>query len=62
MVDGERNRDRKGGRIPEPFHTQVLLWLDRQKLAHMTLMNECWSPRKLGPPAMHSLYLLVHGR
>ena len=62
LVDGERKRDRKGGRIPEPFHTQVLLWLDRQKLADMTLMNECWSPRKGGTPAMRSLYLLVQGR
>jgi hypothetical protein len=62
MVDGERKRDRKGGRIPEPFHSQVLLWLDRQKLADMTLLNGCWSPRKRGTPAMRALYLLVHGR
>jgi len=59
-VGGVMQRDHEGRRIPEPFHSQVLLWLDRQRLKDMTLMNNCWSPRNGGPEAMRSLYLLIH--
>ncbi|HEV7252001.1 MAG TPA: hypothetical protein VGN97_02725 [Mesorhizobium sp.] len=58
--DGVLMRDRKGHRIPEPFHSQVLLWLDRHNLADITLMNDCWSPRSGGSEAMRALYLSVH--
>jgi hypothetical protein len=60
VSDGVMQRDRKGRRIPEPYHTQHLLWLDRQNLADLTLMNGCWSPRNRGPEAMRALYLLMH--
>lgn len=35
---GGRMRSRKRQRIPEPFHTQYLLWLDRNRLSDMTLL------------------------
>lgn len=34
--EGKRNRDHR--RIPEPYHSEVLLWLDRWALADITLM------------------------
>lgn len=36
--DGTRRRARRKGRIAEPYHTHVLLWLDRWKIAALTLM------------------------
>ena len=36
--DGSRIRARRKGRIPEPYHSQVLLWLDKWNLADLTLM------------------------
>lgn len=33
-----KRRRRKHGRIPEPHHTEVLLWLDRRTLPELTLM------------------------
>jgi len=61
MIDGRPKRVRKPRRIPEPFGTQVLVWLDRQSFADLVLMNDCWSPRKGGTAAMKRLYLFVRG-
>lgn len=36
--DGDEFRDRMGKRIPEPFHSQVLLWLDRWTLSDITML------------------------
>jgi hypothetical protein len=36
--DGERMRGRWKRRIPEPYHSQVLLWLDRWQISDLTLM------------------------
>ena len=35
---GEGKRNRQHLRIPEPYHTEVLLWLDRWTLADITLL------------------------
>lgn len=35
---GAEKRNRNGSRIPEPYHSEVLLWLDRWKLSDLTLM------------------------
>ena len=37
-ADGKRRRVRDKQRIPEPYHSQVLLWLDRYRLRDLTLM------------------------
>jgi hypothetical protein len=37
-ADGKRRRVRDKRRIPEPYHSQVLLWLDRYRLRDLTLM------------------------
>ncbi len=60
-IDGAPKRDRKHHRIPEPFASQVLLWLDRQRLRDLTIMNDCWSMRNGGTEAMKQLYLSVFG-
>lgn len=36
--DGQRDRERKKRRIPEPYHALVLLWLDRWRLQDLTLL------------------------
>ena len=36
--DGTRIRQRDKGRIPEPYHSEVLLWLNRWRLTDLTLM------------------------
>lgn len=36
--DGKRIRARQKSRIPEPYHSEVLLWLHRWRLADLTLM------------------------
>lgn len=36
--DGSRKRARRKRRIPEPHHSQVLLWLDQWDVADLTLM------------------------
>lgn len=59
-VGGVSKRDRRHHRIPEPYHAQVLIWLHSQSLTNITLMNDCWSPRKGGCEAMRGLYLSVH--
>ena len=61
MIDGVPKRVREPRRIPEPFGTQVLLWLDRQRFADLVVMNECWSKPKGGTAAMKRLYLSVMG-
>ncbi len=58
---GKPKRTRRKHRIPEPFSTQVLLWLDCQPFADLVLLNDIWSPRKGGTAAMKRLYLLVKG-
>lgn len=58
-IDGRWKRVRRGRRSPEPYATQVLLWLDRQRFADLVLMQDCWSPRNGGSAAMRKLYLLV---
>lgn len=57
LVDGEPKRDRRGQRIKGTFHSQVLLWLDRQTLREITILNQIWSPRTGGSAAMRELYL-----
>jgi hypothetical protein len=59
MIGRKRKRDRRGQRIREPFHTQVLLWLDKQRLRDLTLLHDCWSPRNGGPAEMRELYLSI---
>lgn len=36
--DGSRVRARRKGRIAEPYHSQVLLWMDRWRVDDLTLM------------------------
>lgn len=36
--DGRRRRARQKRRIPEPYHSQVLLWLDKWSIDDLTLM------------------------
>lgn len=60
-INGAQKRDRGHHRIPEPFGSQVLLWLDRQRLRDLTIMNNCWSMRNGGTQAMKRLYLSVFG-
>jgi hypothetical protein len=38
IIDGMERRGKVRHRIPEPFHTQLLLWLDRWSLQDVTLM------------------------
>jgi hypothetical protein len=38
LPDGHRVRRRDKGRMPEPYHTLVLLWLDKWRLRHLTLL------------------------
>ena len=38
VASGEEKRNRKASRIPEPFHTQLLLFLDRWSLEDITLL------------------------
>lgn len=38
VASGEEKRNRKMSRIPEPFHTQVLLFLDRWSLEDIALL------------------------
>lgn len=61
QIDGEAKRVRSYRRIPEPFGTQVLLWLDRQTFADLVVTNDCWSRRKGGTGAMKRLYLFGSG-
>lgn len=61
MIGGKPKRVRRSRRIPEPFGTQVLLWLNRQSFADLVLLNDVWSPRKGGTAAMKRLYLFVMG-
>ena len=37
-VDEEQPKERRKRRIPEPYHSQLLLWLDQWRLSDMTLM------------------------
>ncbi len=46
---------------PEPFASQVLIWLDRQRLRDLVILNDCWSLRNGGTAAMERLYLSVFG-
>lgn len=38
LIDGVEYRGNVRGRIPEPYHTNLLLWLDRWSLADITLL------------------------
>lgn len=38
VESGEVRRARTKGRIPEPFHSQYLLWLDKQSLSDVSLL------------------------
>lgn len=38
-VDGVQRRDRDKRRIPEPYHSGVLCWFDRQTLGDMTIVQ-----------------------
>ncbi|TXM64345.1 hypothetical protein FV226_26620 [Methylobacterium sp. WL12] len=60
-IDGKLKRLRDHHRIPEPFGTQVLLWLDRQKFSDLVVMHDCWSRRTGGTAAMKALCLFVAG-
>ena len=59
VVDGKLKRDRDPHRIGEPYHSHVLLWLDRQRLRDLTITNRTWSPRLGGSDAWRDFYLLV---
>jgi hypothetical protein len=37
-AEGNNQRHRRKRHIPEPFHSQSLLWLDRERIDDMTLM------------------------
>ncbi|TXN21409.1 hypothetical protein [Methylobacterium sp. WL19] len=60
-INGVWKRDRRPRRICEPFASQVLVWLDRQRLRDLVIMHDCWSMRNGGTPAMKRLYLSVFG-
>lgn len=60
-INGKLKRVRDPQRIPEPFGTQVLLWLDRQRFSDLVLTHDCWSRRAGGTPAMKRLCLFVEG-
>ncbi len=59
LVGGKLQRDRRHHRIGEPYHSLVLLWLDRQRLRDLTITNRTWSPRLGGSDAWRDFYLLV---
>lgn len=59
LVDGRTKRDRNFQRIKEPFHSQVLLWMDGQRLINLTLFSGGYSPRYGGSDAMKRLYVLL---
>lgn len=61
IIDGQRRRVRRYRRIPEPFGTQVLLWLDRQQFSDLVVTHDCWSRRNGGTAAMKRLCLFVSG-
>jgi len=46
-------------RIPEPYHSLYLLWLDKQRLLDLTVTNACWSKRAGGSEAMRKLQLII---
>lgn len=60
-IDGKPKRVRGYRRIPEPFGTQVLLWLDLQNFNDLVVAHDCWSPRNGGTEAMRRLYLFGAG-
>ena len=37
-VDEEQPKERRKRRIPEPYHSQLLMWLDQWRLSDLTLM------------------------
>ena len=37
-VEGSNQRHRRKRQIPEPFHSQSLLWLDRERIDDTTLL------------------------
>ncbi len=39
--NGKLERDKKGRRLPEPFHSQWLLWLFRQKNSDFRMLQRC---------------------
>jgi len=57
VIDGKRVRRKY--RIPEPYHALSLLWLDKQRLLDLTIMNDCWSKRAGGSDAMRDLHLIL---
>lgn len=61
QIGGKPKRVRDPRRIPEPYATQVLLWLDRQRFTDLVVIHDCWSRRKGGSAAMKRLYLFVKG-
>lgn len=40
-INGRKKRKREGERIDPPYHSQVLDWLNRQKLADVMIINKC---------------------
>lgn len=59
VINGSIKRDRTPQRIKEPFHSQVLLWMDDQRLIDLTLFSGGYSPRYGGSDAMKRLYVLL---
>jgi len=57
MINGKRVRSTR--RLPEPYHSLLLLWLDRQRLLDLTVMNGCWSKRAGGSESMRKLHLII---
>ncbi len=41
MIDGQPKRTRTKRRVREPYHTQYLLWLNRQNLSTVMICNKC---------------------
>ena len=61
QINRKPKRLRDHHRIPEPFGTQVLLWLDRQEFSDLVVMHDCWSRRTGGTAPMKALCLFVAG-
>ena len=61
QIEGMSTRLRDHHRIPEPYGTQVLLWLDRQTFSDLVVTHDCWSRRSGGTAAMKQLCLFAAG-
>ena len=58
-IDGKERRCRRPMRVPEPYSSVYLLWLDQQSLIELTVMNDTWSKRKGGSGGWKAFCLIV---